>query len=216
MGNNNDIIFAVPKGRILEELSPRLRSANIIPENDFYNENSRKLIFTSNHSNLKFIKVRSFDIATFVASGVAQIAVCGSDVIDEFNYENIYSILDLNLGKCRLSIAGLNKQLNYQEISHLKITTKYVNIAKKYFAKQGVQAECIKLNGAMELAPKLNLSKYILDLVSTGKTLKENNMVEIEKIADVSSKLIVNKLAFKTKKTVISNIIKKFENAKNC
>ncbi len=212
----NDIIFAVPKGRILKELSPILERSGIKPEKDFYSEESRKLVFDTEIKNLKLIKVRSFDVATFVAFGAAQLGVAGNDVLMEFNYDNIYSPLDLGIGKCRLSVAAPSKYVNEEGFwnkSHIKVATKYVNFTKEYFAKKGIQAECIKLNGSMELAPQLGLCRRIVDLVSTGSTLKANNMVEGEKLADISSKLIINKQAFKANKIELNEIIKKIEQA---
>jgi ATP phosphoribosyltransferase len=211
-----NIIFAVPKGRILEELTPILERSGINPEKDFYSESSRKLVFDTDQKNLKLIKVRSFDVATFVAFGAAQLGVSGNDVLMEFNYENIYSPLDLGIGKCRLSVAAPEKYVNEQGFwnkSHIKVATKYVNFTKDYFAKKGIQAECIKLNGSLELAPQLGLCRRVVDLVSTGNTLKANNMVEGEKLADVTSKLIANKQAFKANKAELNEIIKKIEAA---
>lgn len=212
MGNlNNEIIFALPKGRILEELLPVLKKTDLLPENEFFSGSSRKLIFNSNHKNIKFIKVRSFDVATFISSGVAQIGVCGNDVVKEFNYKNIYSLKNLNIGHCKLSLAGENKNKpDFKSLSHIKIATKYVNSTKKFFAKQGILAECVKLNGSIELAPKLGLCDYIVDLVSTGRTLKENKMQEIFKISDVYSGIIVNKQAYKTRKKELNELVKLF------
>ncbi len=211
-----NIIFAVPKGRILEELSPILKKSGIEPEKDFFSESSRKLIFDTSINKLKLIKVRSFDVATFVAFGAAHLGVAGNDVLMEFNYDNIYSPLDLNIGKCRLSVAAPAKYVNEEGFwnkSHIRVATKYVNFTKEYFAKKGIQAECIKLNGSLELAPQLGLCRRIVDLVSTGNTLKANDMVEGEKLADITSKLIVNKQAFKANKAELGEIIKKIENS---
>lgn len=211
-----DIIIAVPKGRILEELEPIFKKSGIKPERDFFAENSRKLIFESSEKNIKFIKVRSFDVATFVSFGAAHIGICGSDVLLEFDYDNIYTLADLGIGKCRLSIAApkdLVKDKNFWNQSHIRIATKYVNFTKKYFEKKGIQAECIKLNGSIELAPMLGLCSRIVDLVSTGKTLAANNMAEGEILAEVSSKLIANRQAYTTRKKELSGIIRKFENA---
>ncbi len=207
-------ILAVPKGRILEELTPILKRSGIEPEEEFFSESSRKLIFDTARKNLKIIKVRSFDVATFVAFGAAHIGISGNDVLMEFNYDNIYSPLDLNIGKCRLSVAAPLKYVNEEGFwnkSHIKVATKYVNFTKQYFAAKGIQAECIKLNGSLELAPQLGLCRRIVDLVSTGNTLKANDMVEGEKLADISSKLIVNKQAFKANKAELNEIIKKIE-----
>ncbi|MDH5723079.1 MAG: ATP phosphoribosyltransferase [Alphaproteobacteria bacterium] len=196
------LILALPKGRILEELMPLLEKCNIIPENDFKDENSRKLRFNTNHGNLDIIRVRAFDVATFVAHGGAQIGIVGSDVLEEFQYSEIYSPLDLGIGKCRLSVAITNEDADNADTSkwsHIRIATKYPNLTERHFSKQGIQTECVKLNGAMEIAPALGLVRRIVDLVSTGSTLKANNLQEVEKIMGVSSRLIVNRSAMKTR-----------------
>ncbi|MEI7670119.1 MAG: ATP phosphoribosyltransferase, partial [Pseudomonadota bacterium] len=178
---NKNITIAVPKGRILKELQPVLTKVGIIPEADFFDENSRKLQFTTNIYHINIIRVRSFDVATFVAFGAAQIGIAGSDVLQEFDFPDVYAPLDLAIGKCRLSIAGLaSEEVNLTNLSHIKIATKYPNITSNYFANLGIQAECIKLSGAMELAPKLGLCSYIVDLVSSGATLLANDLSEIE------------------------------------
>ena len=206
------ILLAVPKGRILDELNPLLSRIAIIPEADFFDESSRKLIFTTNHKNLEIVKVRSFDVATFVKFGGADMGICGADVLAEFNSAEIFSLLDLKIGACRLSIAGKKSlQLNLDKISHIRIATKYSEIAKNYFSQFAIQAEIIKLNGAIEIASKLNLCDFILDLVSSGKTLAENEMVEIKKILDVTSHLIVNRTSFKTANYEINQLIKIFD-----
>lgn len=210
---NNKITIAVPKGRILVELLPMFKEVGIIPEDDFFDKKSRKLSFATNQENISIIRVRSFDAATFVAFGAAQIGVVGSDVLMEFDYSEIYSPLDLSIGKCRISVAEpaeLAKKDDIAKWSHLRIATKYPNITQNHFAKRGVQAECIKLNGAMELAPKMGLCRRIVDLVSTGKTLQENGLVEVEKIADISSRLVVNRTAFKVQNSQIKEIIEGF------
>jgi ATP phosphoribosyltransferase len=210
---SKELILAIPKGRILKDLSKILDRSDIKIEDDFFDESSRKLLFSSNIDNLKIIKIRSFDIANFVRLGAADIAICGHDVLEEFSSDQIYPLLDLNIGKCRLSIAANNSsKKDFRNESHVRIATKYVNISTKYFSNLGIQAEAIKLNGAMELAPRLNLSDYIVDLVDSGRTLKENNLIEIEKIMDVSSYLIANVNSFKTKKNEINNIIEILKN----
>lgn len=194
--------MALPKGRILEELSPLLSACNIVPEDDFYKDSSRKLRFITNHENLDIIRVRAFDVATFVAYGGAQFGIVGSDAIEEFDYSEIYAPIDLNIGHCRLSVAMPAedaKNENPESWSHIRVATKYPNLTAKHFAQRGVQTECIKLNGAMEIAPALGLARRIVDLVSTGSTLIANNMVEVEKILDVSSRFIVNRSALKTR-----------------
>ena len=215
---NREIIIAVPKGRIAQELEPVLKKVGLRPEADFYDEASRKLAFNTDSPGIKIIRVRSFDVATFVAFGGAQIGVAGSDVLAEFDYPDLYIPLDLGIGKCRMSVAAPKEYANdkeFKKASHIRIATKYPNITKKYFADKGVQAECIKLNGAMELAPKLGLCRRIVDLVSSGKTLKENGLVEIETIQDVSSRLIVHRGAYKTRGEEIGQWIKLFEEAVN-
>jgi ATP phosphoribosyltransferase len=205
------IILAVPKGRILEELAPLLKKIGIIPESDFFDEKSRKLTFLTNFLNLEIVKVRSFDVASFVKFGGADIGICGKDVIEEFSSSEFYSILDLKIGKCRLALAkevACNK--NLLTLSNVRVATKYTKIAQEYFAKNGIQAEVIKLNGAIEIAPKLKLCDFIIDLVSSGKTLQENNMIEVEKILDVSSYLIANRTSLKTKNIEINQFIKIF------
>ncbi len=210
------IILAVPKGRILQELIPLFAKINLVIEADFFDEESRKLIFTTNHQNLDIVKVRSFDVATFVKFDGASLGICGSDVLQEFSSPEILKVLDLNIGKCRLSIASLadkisNHEADWHKKSHLRIATKYTKIADNYFANLGIQTEIIKLNGAIEIAPKMQLCDYILDLVSSGKTLQENNMIEIKKVFDVSSYLVVNRNALKTKSNIINQIIKIFD-----
>ena len=212
------IIIAIPKGRILKDLTPILKKVNIIPEKEFFDINSRKILFSSNKKLIDFIKVRSFDVVNFVAYGGAHLGIVGLDVIEEFNYEEIYAPVNLDIGKCRLSIAEPLKMAMKDDPktwTHLKIATKYPKITKKHFALRGVQAECLKLNGALEIAPKLDLSSRIVDLVSTGKTLKENGLIEVEKIMDITSYLIVNKNMAKTYPNKIKTIISSFRKVVN-
>ena len=205
------IILAVPKGRIMQELEPLLNKIEIIPEPEFFNEKSRKLTFSTNFANLEIVKIRSFDVASFVKFGGADIGICGKDVIEEFSSSEFYSILDLKIGKCRLSIAGKkNSQLNFANTTSLRIATKYSNITAQYFSQKGIQAEIVKLSGAVEIASWLNLADFIVDLVSTGKTLLENNMQEISSILEVSSCLIINRTSFKVNNLILNNIITRF------
>lgn len=216
MAENNNIVLAIPKGRISEELVPVLKKIGITPEESFFDAASRQLSFVTERKNVTLIRVRSFDVATFVAFGAAQVGIAGNDVLMEFDYPDIYSPLDLGIGKCRMSIAAPEEYANDTEFwnaSHIRVATKYVNITKKYFAERGVQAECIKLNGAIELAPKLGLCRRIVDLISTGATLKANGMVEGEKIADISSRLIINRTAFKTMGEEINGLLDSFTGA---
>ncbi len=199
------IIFAIPKGRILGEALPLLRQAGIDPEAALFDEDSRALKFSTSHDDLSLIRVRAFDVATFVAHGAAQLGIVGSDVIDEFDYSELYAPVDLNIGHCRISVAEPAEMAaddDPRSWSHVRVATKYPNLTKKHFAARGVQAECVKLNGAMEIAPALGLCSRIVDLVSSGKTLKENGLVEVEVIAQVSARLIVNRAAFKTNAAV--------------
>ena len=200
-GGKPAFVLALPKGRILRELVPLLTRAGLEPEPDFHDDNSRKLRFATSDPNLALIRVRSFDVATFVAFGAAQLGVAGNDVLLEFDYPEIYAPVDLGIGKCRLAVAEPVEMVGEDDPnrwSHIRVATKYPNITSAHFAARGVQAECIKLSGAMELAPTLGLSRRIVDLVSTGATLKANNLVEVEHIADVTSRLVVNRTAWKT------------------
>ena len=218
INNSNKIIIAVPKGRILNELIPIFKKLNFLPEKDFFNSESRKIMFSSSNDSINFIKVRSFDVANFVAVGGAHMGVVGLDVIKEFSFEEIYAPVNLEIGLCRLSVAEpieLALKDDPKTWSHLKVATKYPNITKIHFAERGVQAECLKLNGALEIAPKLGLSKRIVDLVSTGITLKENELTEIEKIMDVTSYLIVNRNMAKAYPNKINRIISNFRKVIN-
>ncbi len=210
------MILALPKGRIYDELAPVLARVGITPEADFFDEKSRALKFATNIEGLSIIRVRSFDVATFVAYGAAQLGVAGSDVIEEFNYPDLYAPLDLGIGKCRLSVAEPVKLAASDDPtrwSHVRIATKYPNLTSRHFASRGVQAECIHLNGAMELAPAIGLSERIVDLVSSGATLSANGLVEVEKIMDISSRLIVNRAAYKTRNSEIAPILDAFAGA---
>lgn len=206
-------ILAVPKGRILKELRPILSEVGIVPEAAFDDPGSRALRFATEDPNLDIIRVRSFDVATFVAFGAAQFGVAGNDVLLEFDYPDIYAPLDLGIGACRISVAApteIAETTKLSEYSHLRVSTKYPNITRRYFARHGIQAECIKLNGAMELAPTLGLSGHIVDLVQTGGTLKANGLVETETIAHITSRLIVNRSALKTRPAEIGFLIDRF------
>ena len=207
--------MALPKGRILNELIPLLQKAEILPEEEFFKTSSRKLLFSTNQKKLSIIKVRSFDVATFVALGAAQIGVAGDDVINEFNYDEIYNFYDLKIGKCRLSVAKIKEKKISDNKGNIVVATKYKNITTNYFAKKGVRAECIKLNGAIELAPKLKICSTIVDLVSTGKTLSQNNLEESNLVMPITSKLIINKIAYKLMNDDITKILNKFKKALN-
>lgn len=210
-------VFAVPKGRILEELQPLLTACDIVPEDAFYDDNSRALKFATNRPDLEIIRVRAFDVATFVAFGAAHIGVVGLDVLEEFSYEELYAPLDLKIGGCRLSVAMPTEEAEKEDPkrwSHIRVASKYPNLTARHFAGRGVQAEIIKLNGAMEIAPKLGLCRRIVDLVSSGATLEANGLVEIEKILDVTSHLVVNRGAMKTAPEAMNFYINAFRKAR--
>ena len=202
MTGNDKLILALPNGRILDELQPLLHTIGIEPEPEFNDPKTRKLRFETNRPDLDLIRARAFDVATFVAFGAAHMGVAGWDALMEFDYAELYAPIDLNIGRCRMSVAepvDLADRDDPRSWSHVQVATKYPNIARKHFAARGVQAECIKLNGAVELAPALGLCRRIVDLVSTGATLKANGLVEVEHIADVTSRFIVNRAALKTR-----------------
>ena len=207
------IIIAIPRGRIIGELKKILMKTTFAPEAEMFDEKSRKLTFLSKNKDVNFIKVRAFDACTFVAFGAAHIGIAGEDVIKEFDYSEIYAPLELNIGHCRLSVAALKTLLKKEDPetwSNIRVATKYPNISKEYFANKGIQVEAIKLNGSMELAPSLNMCRRIVDLVSTGATLKANGLKEIDEIMKVQSKLIINRSAFKTNNKKIQSIMDEF------
>ncbi|AHE57165.1 ATP phosphoribosyltransferase [Sphingomonas sanxanigenens] len=204
------LVIAIPKGRILKEALPLLARAGVEPEAAFADEDSRALRFATNRPDIELIRVRAFDVATFVAHGAAQIGIVGSDVLMEFDYSELYAPVDLNIGHCRVSVAepvALAASDDPRSWSHVRVATKYPSLTARHFAARGVQAECVKLNGAMEIAPVLGLADRIVDLVSSGRTLKENGLVEVEVIAEVSARLIVNRAAFKTRSAEIGPIV---------
>ena len=204
------LIIALPKGRILSEAMPVLRAVDIDPEPAFGDPESRALRFATNHPHIDLIRVRSFDVATFVAFGAAHLGICGQDVLMEFSYPELYAPLDLGIGACRLAVAepsALGGSDDPGRWSHIRVATKYPAVTRRHFAARGVQAECIQLNGAMELAPALGLCQRIVDLVSTGHTLRANGLVEVEHIAHITSRLIVNRPALKTRAGEVSGWI---------
>ena len=210
------VILALPKGRILSECAQLLARAGVDPAADYADENSRRLRFPTSDPTLDVVRVRPFDVATFVAFGAAQIGICGADVLMEFDYPEVYAPLDLDIGRCRVSVAepadtaGSDDPARW---SRVRVATKYPNIARRHFASRGVHAEVVHLNGAMELAPGLGLSRLIVDLVQTGSTLKANGLVETEVIARVTSRLIVNRTALKTQPEAIGAWIARFRAA---
>ncbi|HTW28779.1 MAG TPA: ATP phosphoribosyltransferase [Acetobacteraceae bacterium] len=210
------LILALPKGRILEECLPLLARAGIAPAPDCTDEGSRRLRFPTEDPALDVIRVRSFDVATFVAFGAAQLGICGADVLMEFDYPEIYAPLDLGIGRCRVCVAepattaGSDDPTRWSRVS---VATKYPSITRRHMAARGVQAEIVALSGAMELAPGLGLARLIVDLVQTGSTLKANGLVETETIAHVTSRLIVNRTALKTRPEQIGAWIARFRAA---
>jgi ATP phosphoribosyltransferase len=210
------LVMALPNGRILDEVMPLLQRVGIEPEPAFADPASRQLRFATADPGLDLIRVRSFDVATFVAFGAAQLGVAGNDVLMEFDSAEIYAPLDLDIGHCHMAVAAPADWAAHEDPkswSHLRVATKYPEIARRHFAARGVQAECIKLNGAIELAPLLGLCRHIVDLVQTGATLKANGLIEVEHIADISSRLIVNRPALKTRPEEVGNWIERFRAA---
>ncbi len=202
MSSNEKLVLALPQGRILSETLPLLAQAGIVPEPAFADPAARQLRFATSHPGLDIVRTRSFDVATYVAFGAAHLGVAGNDVLMEFDYDEIYAPLDLGIGKCRIAVAApadLVGRDDPSRWSHVVVATKYPRITRRYFADRGIQAQCIKLSGAIELAPALGLCSRIVDLVSTGATLRANGLVEIERVADVTSRLIVNRAALKTR-----------------
>ena len=209
-------VIAQTTGRILKEAMPLLRYAGIEPEAAFDDPSSRLWRFATNVPDLEIVRVRSFDVATFVAFGAAQLGIAGNDVLMEFQYPEIYAPLDLGIGRCYMAVAEPAEMLaddDPDQWSHIRVATKYPEITRRHFAARGVQAECIHLNGAMELAPSLGLCRRIVDLVSSGETLRANGLVEVERIADVSSRLIVNRAAAKTQPEFLSGWVERFQEA---
>ncbi len=210
------LVLALPRGRILDEVRPLLSRAGIEPEAAFDDDGARQLEFATNRDDVRIIRVRSFDVATFVAFGAAQLGIAGNDVLMEFDYPEIYAPLDLGIGRCRMAVAAPPELLALEDPagwSHVRVATKYPEVTRRHFAARGVQAECIKLSGAIELAPGLGLCRRIVDLVSSGATLTANGLVEVEQIADISSRLVVNRAALKTRPEEVGGWIERFREA---
>lgn len=196
---SNPLTFAVPKGRILDEALPVMARSGVVPEDGFHDKANRSLMFATTCEDLRLIRVRAFDVATFVAHGAAQMGIVGSDVVEEFDYSDLYAPVDLDIGHCHLSVAEpRDGAASIDGASHVRVATKYPNLTRRHFERQNIQAECVKLNGAMEIAPALGLAGRIVDLVSTGTTLRENGLVETSRILDITARLIVNRVALKT------------------
>jgi ATP phosphoribosyltransferase len=197
------ITLALTKGRILKETLPLLDQAGIEPLEDIFS--SRKLVFETNRSELRLLILRGSDVATYVQFGAADIGVAGKDLLLEHQGDGYYEPLDLGIARCKLMTAVAKGAPSHQ--GRLRVATKYVNIARKFYAEQGRQADLIKLYGAMELAPILELAHEIVDIVDTGNTLKANGLEVRDEIADISARLIVNKAAMKTKFSSIQSIV---------
>jgi len=198
------LTIALSKGRILEETLPLLAHANIHLTDDL--SKSRKLIFDTNQEHVSLLIVRASDVPTYVQYGAADLGVSGKDVINEHGGAGLYEPLDLEIAKCRLMLAG-PADIDLQQQKRLRVATKFVNTTREWFAAQGKQVEVIKLYGSMELAPLVGLADCIVDVVDTGGTLKANGLQPLEHIADISSRLIVNKAAMKMKQQAVKNLI---------
>jgi ATP phosphoribosyltransferase len=203
MGMNQVLTLALAKGRILKEALPLFNKAGIKPTQD--PETDRRLILDTNREDVKLVILRSADVPTYVQYGAADLGVAGKDVLMEHGGEGLYEPLDLKIARCRLMVAGRSDM--QLPASRLRIATKYVNTTRRYFAAQGHQVEVIKLYGSMELAPLAGLADRIVDVVDTGHTLQANGLQPLEKIADISSRLIINKAAMKIKHVPIKQLL---------
>ena len=208
------ITIALSKGRIFSETMPILNAAGIYCEED--PETSRKLVLKTNDEEIQLIIVRASDVPTYVEWGGADLGIAGKDILDEYQGVGLYQPLDLNIAKCKMMVA-CRKDFNYEENvkkgMRLRVASKYVDVARKHFAKKGVHIDLIKLYGSMELAPIVGLSDVIVDLVSSGKTLDANQLVAVEEIGEISSRLIVNKASLKINREILQPMIDKFSNA---
>lgn len=206
---SNDLVIALSKGRILKETLPLLKSAGIEPLEDV--SSSRKLIFDTTQDHIKIIVIRATDVPAYVQYGGADMGVTGKDVLMEHGADGLYEPLDLNIARCKLMTAA---KKGYQSPEgRLKVATKFVNLAKNYYASQGIQTDIIKLYGAMELAPVLGLADEIVDIVDTGNTLRANGLEPREEIHQISTRLVVNRASMKMKHARIQPIIAQLEEA---
>ncbi|AXT48500.1 MULTISPECIES: ATP phosphoribosyltransferase [Chromobacterium] len=208
------LTIALSKGRIFEETLPLLAAAGILPAED--PEASRKLIIGTNHPGVRLVIVRASDVPTYVQYGAADLGIAGRDVLIEHGGAGLYQPLDLNIAKCNMMVAvqnGFDYEAAVRRGARLKIATKYPQIAREHFARKGVHVDIIKLYGSMELAPLVGLADAIVDLVSTGGTLRANNLIAVEHIVDISSRLVVNQAALKLKHDVIQPVLDAFAGA---
>ena len=208
------ITIALSKGRIFSETMPILNAAGIYCEEN--PETSRKLVLKTNDEEIQLIIVRASDVPTYVEWGGADLGIAGKDILDEYKGDGLYQPLDLNIAKCKMIVA-CRKNFNYEESVNkgmrLRVASKYVNAARSHFAKKSLHIDLIKLYGSMELAPIVGLSDVIVDLVSSGKTLEANQLVVVEEIGEISSRLIVNKASLKINREILQPMIDKFSNA---
>jgi ATP phosphoribosyltransferase len=212
---NSQLTLALSKGRIFEETLPLLEAAGIVVTED--PEKSRKLILATNDPQVRVIIVRASDVPTYVQYGAADFGVAGKDVLHEHGGEGLYQPIDLNIAKCRMSVAvpvGFDYAKAVRQGARLRVATKYTETARQHFASKGVHVDLIKLYGSMELAPLVGLSDAIVDLVSTGNTLRANHLQEVEQIMEISSRLVVNQAALKMKRERLQPILQAFENAR--
>lgn len=211
---SQELILALSKGRIFEETMPLLEAAGITVLED--PETSRKLILPTNKPQVRVIIVRATDVPTYVQYGAADFGVAGKDVLQENGSTGLYQPIDLQIAKCRLSVA-VRKDFDYEKAirqgARLRVASKYVQAAREHFAKKGIHVDIIKLYGSMELAPLVGLSDVIVDLVSTGNTLKANNLVEVEQIQEITSRLVVNQASLKLKRQMLQPILDAFKAA---
>ncbi len=208
------LTLALSKGRIFEETMPLLAAAGVQVSED--PETSRKLILGTSAPNLRVIIVRATDVPTYVEYGAADFGVAGKDVLIEHGGGGLYQPVDLNIARCRMSVAvkaGFDYVSAVRQGARLRVATKYVQTAREHFAAKGVHVDLIKLYGSMELAPLVGLADAIVDLVSTGGTLRANNLVEVEEIMPISSRLVVNQAALKLKRSALAPFLDAFENA---
>jgi len=209
-----DITIALSKGRIFEDTAPLLKAAGIVAQDD--PESSRKLILSTNRANVRLIIVRASDVPTYVQYGAADLGIAGKDVLHEHGGSGLYQPLDLNIARCRMMVA-VPEDFDYDSAvrqgARLRIATKYVQTAREHFASKGVHVDLIKLYGSMELAPLVGLADAIVDLVSSGNTLKANNLVAVEEIMSISARLIVNQAALKLKRDIIQPVLDAFSEA---
>ena len=208
------ITIALSKGRIFEETLPLLSAAGIVPAED--PDRSRKLIIATNRDDVRVVIVRASDVPTYVQYGAADLGIAGKDVLLEHGGAGLYQPLDLNIARCRMCVAapaGFDYQAAVRRGARLRIATKYTTVAREHFAGKGVHVDLVKLYGSMELAPLAGLAEAIVDLVSSGGTLKANNLVEVEEIMRISARLVVNQASLKVKREILQPVIAAIEGA---